>query len=87
MQPPKDVHAVIRLAVDAAVAEAEEFLDRPGRRRTIEEAVFGPWQNGGHASAENRKMALLGAREGLRQYLYEEALVAMVQGGAAGRLQ
>jgi hypothetical protein len=32
-------------------------------------------------------MAMLGAREGLKQYLYEEALVDLVRGGLAGRLQ
>lgn len=87
MQAPKDIHAVIRLVVDASSAEAEAFLARPGRLRAIEEAVFGPRRNGKHATEESLRLAMLGARAGLKQYLYEQALVDLVQGGLAGRLQ
>ena len=84
---PRRIASVIQLAVDASSDEAEEFLARPSREQAIEWAVFGSWQSATNVTAENRRLAMLGAREGLRQYLYEQALADLVRGGLAGRLQ
>ena len=78
MRVPTDIQAVFRLADDAAKAEAEDFFARQSRQRQVEVAVFGPWEKAAAATLESRRLVLLGARAGLRQFLFEDALFAII---------